>query len=47
MLFILFLVVGFLLGFFVSSVYFQFIIDEVVEHFIYGELEDETKKDKK
>ena len=47
MLFILFLVVGFLLGFFVSSVYFQFIIDEVVQHFIYGELEDEAEENKK
>lgn len=47
MLFIIFTVVGFLLGFFVSSVYFQFIIDEVIEHFTYGDLENETKKDKK
>ena len=46
MLFILFLLVGFLLGFFVSSVYFQFIIEDVIHEFTFGEFEYE-KQDKK
>ena len=43
----LFILGGFLIGFFVSSVFFQFIIDEVIHEFTYGDLEDETKENKK
>ena len=46
MLFIICIVVGFLIGFFVSSVFFQFTIEEIIHEFTYGDLEHETKKDK-
>ena len=39
--------IGFLVGFFISSVFFQFIIEDVVHEFNYGDIKYEKRKNKK
>lgn len=43
-MFILGLVIGLLLGFFIGSIYYAFILDEVVNAF--NEVKDEKREDK-
>lgn len=40
-------IIGLLVGFFISSVFFQFIIEDVIHEFTFGDLEDEKGKNKK
>lgn len=42
---ILIFFIGFLVGFFISSIFFQFIIEDVVHEFTYGDIENEKRKD--
>lgn len=44
---ILIFIIGFLVGFFVSSLFFQFIIEDVVHSFTYGDVEYEKRENKK
>lgn len=44
---ILILFIGFLVGFFITSLYYGFIIDEIIEEFIRGGLYEKQKQDKK
>ena len=41
---ILIFILGLLVGFFISSVFFQFIIEDVVHKFTYGDIENEKRK---
>lgn len=44
---IIIFILGLLVGFFISSVFFQFIIEDVVHEFTYGELDYEKQKQNK
>lgn len=44
---ILIFFIGFLVGFFISSVFFQFIIEDVIHEFTFGDCEYEKRKSKK
>lgn len=46
-MFILGIFLGFLIGFFISSLFFQFIIEDVVHEFTYGDEINEKRKNKK
>lgn len=41
---IIIFIIGLLVGFFISSVFFQFIIEDVVHEFTYGEHKNEKRK---
>lgn len=41
---ILIFFIGFLVGFFISSVFFQFIIEDVIHEFTYGDIDNEKRK---
>lgn len=44
---ILIFIIGLLVGFFISSVFFQFIIESVVNEFTYGDIKYEKRKNQK
>jgi hypothetical protein len=45
---IIIFILGLLVGFFISSVFFQFIIEDVIHEFTYGDYEyEKQKQDKK
>lgn len=46
MLLIIF-IIGLLVGFFISSVFFQFIIEDVIHEVTYGDIENEKRKNQK
>lgn len=41
---ILIFILGLLVGFFISSIFFQFIIEDVVHEVTYGDIENEKRK---
>lgn len=44
---LLFLFIGFLVGFFISSIFFQFIIEDVIHEFTMGEVYEDKEQNKK
>lgn len=46
MITLLIFLLGYVVGFFLSSVYFQFIIEEIRHSFIYGDTDEIQKQDK-
>lgn len=45
-MYILIFIIGILLGYFISSIFFQFIIEDIIHEAIYGDNEYENRKNK-
>ena len=41
---IIIFIIGLLVGFFISSVFFQFIIEDVIHEITFGDIENEKRK---